>query len=70
MYFSGERQNPGVNTAIVRTLASHNDPISSGVIASKIGRSVPTVQSHLIKLSERGIVQFAGDKATLKPGMR
>ena len=65
MYFSGDRQKPGVNTAIVRNLASRKEPISVDIIASEIGRSPPVVHSHLVSLSKAGIVQLKGDKAMI-----
>ncbi|MDD2755689.1 MAG: hypothetical protein PHS80_09200 [Methanothrix sp.] len=68
MYFSGERQKKGINSAIVSVLESRKEPVSISFIASEIGRSPPVVQSHLVGLSKDGIVQFANNKAILVSG--
>ncbi|MCX6674023.1 MAG: hypothetical protein NTY37_09625 [Methanothrix sp.] len=70
MYFSGERQRVGINTAIVRVLEDSKEPVSVVNIASEIGRGTPTVQKYLRDLGSKGIVKFDGTKASLEQNMR
>jgi Mn-dependent DtxR family transcriptional regulator len=70
MYFSGERQRVGINTAIVRVLEDSKKPVSAVNIASEIGRGTPTVLKYLRELDSKGIVKLDGDMASLEQNMK